>query len=83
MIEHSVLINLINHPENLPERAYCQLPTDKTQVIIVVNGETGYYKYQKYDTEKQAEDTCEYCNERFGVSNEEAEALMILSMRAR
>lgn len=71
----------IDHPETLPERAYCTLPTDKTHVIIVVNGEHGYYPYQKYSTEEDAKNTCDYCNKLFGVTEEQKEALLILSMR--
>ena len=75
------LIDLLKHPENLPERAYTTLPSDPTEVIIVVNGETGYYHYQKYTTAKLAKETCDYGNEMFGVSEEAREALTILSMR--
>ena len=47
------LTELLNNPENLPERAYTTLPSDPTEVIIVVNGDTGYYHYQKYPTALQ------------------------------
>lgn len=73
----------LNHPETMPERAYCQLPSDKTQVIVVVNGETGYYPYQKYPTADIAKETCCYCNELFGVTEEQCEALLILSMKGK
>ena len=48
------LMELFNNPESLPERAYTTLPSDPTEVIIVVNGETGYYRYQKYPTAELA-----------------------------
>lgn len=75
------LMELLEHPENLPERAYTTLPSDQTEVIIVVNGETGYYHYQKYPTAELAKGTCDHWNEMFGVSEEAREALTILSMR--
>ena len=71
----------LKHPETLPERAFTTLPSDPTEVIIVVNGETGYYHYQKYPTAELAKETCNYGNEMFGVSEEAREALTILSMR--
>ena len=74
-------MELLEHPESLPERAYTTLPSDPTEVIIVVNGETGYYHYQKYPTVELAKETCDYCNEIFEVSEEAREALAILSMR--
>lgn len=75
------LMELLEHPENLPKRAYTTLPSDPTEVIIVVNGETGYYHYQKYPTAELAKGTRDYGNEMFGVSEETREALTILSMR--
>ena len=75
------LMELLEHPEGLPERAFTTLPSDPTEVIIVVNGETGYYRYQKYPTAELAKETCDYRNEMFGVSGEAREALTILSMR--
>ena len=74
-------MEFLEHPENLPEFAYTTLPSDPTEVIIVVNGETGYYRYQKYPTAALAKETCDYTNEMFGVSEEAREALTILSMR--
>ena len=74
-------MELLKHPESLPGRAYTTLPSDPTEVIIVVNGETGYYPYQKYSTAELAKETCDYGNEMFGVSEEAREALTILSMR--
>ena len=74
-------MELLKHPENLPERAYTTLPSDPTEVVIVVNGETGYYRYQKYPTAELAKETCDYWNEMFEVSEEAREALTILSMR--
>ena len=74
-------MELFNNPESLPERAYTTLPSDPTEVIIVVNGETGYYRYQKYPTAELAKETCDYWNEIFEVSEEAREALTILSMK--
>ena len=74
-------MELLKHPENLPERAFTTLPSDPTEVIIVVNGETGYYHYQKYPAVELAKETCDYGNEIFGVSEEAREALTMLSMR--
>lgn len=74
-------MELLEHSENLPKRAYATLPCDPTEVIIIVNGETGYYRYQKYPTAELAKETCDYANEMFGVSEEAREALLILSMR--
>ena len=75
------LMELLEHPETLPEHAYTTLTSDPTEVIIVVNGETGYYRYQKYPTVELAKETRDYGNEMFGVSEEAREALTILSMR--
>ena len=75
------LMELLEHPETLPERAYTTLPIDPTEVIIVVNGETGYYRYQKYPTAELAKEKCNLANEVLGVSEEAREALTILSMR--
>ena len=75
------LMELFNNPESLPERAFTTLPSDSTEVIIVVNGETGYYRYQKYPTAELAKETCDYWNEMFEVSEEAREALTILSMK--
>ena len=75
------LMELLNNPESLPERAYTTLPSDPTEVIIVVNGETGYYRYQEYPTAELAKETCDYWNEMLKVSEEAREALTILSMR--
>lgn len=75
------LIELLNNPENLPERVYTTLPSDPNEVIIVVNGETGYYRYQRYPTAELAKGTCDYWNKIFEVSEEARKALTILSMR--
>ena len=75
------LMELLEHTENLPERAYTTLPSDPTEVIIVVNGKTGYYHYQKYPTAELAKETCDYGNKMFGVPEEAREALTMLSMR--
>ena len=80
-MKNKKLIELLNNPENLPVRAFTTLPSNPTEVIIVVNGETGYYRYQKYPTAELAKETCDYGNEMFGVSEEAREALTILSMR--
>ena len=74
-------MELLEHPETLPERAYTTLPSDPTEVIIVVNGESGYYRYQKYPTAELAKETCDYWNEMCEVSEEARKALTILSMR--
>lgn len=75
------LMELLNNPESLPERAYTTLPSDPTEVIIVVNGKTGYYHYQKYSTAELAKEKCDLANEVLGVSKEAREALTILSMK--
>ena len=75
------LMELLNNPENLPERAFTTLPSDPTEVIIVVNGKTGYYRYQKYSTAELAKETRDYGNAIFGVSEEAREALTLLSMK--
>lgn len=75
------LMELLNNPESLPKRAYTTLPSDPTEVIIVVNGETGYYHYQKYLTAELAKETCDYGNEIFEVSEEACKALTLLSMK--
>lgn len=80
-INHNELKRLLSHPEELPERGYTTLPSDPTEVIIVVKGETGYYHYQKYETEKDAELTAKFWNDQFDASPEAVEALTILSMR--
>lgn len=74
-------MELLEHPENLPRRAYATLPSDPTEVIIVVNGEPGYYHYHKCKTAELAKETCHIANVMFGVSEEAREALIILSMR--
>lgn len=72
----------IQHPETLPEMAYCTLSSDSKQVIIVKKGESGYYPFQKYPTIEDAVTTCDYCNENIAhATKEQAYALMILSMR--
>lgn len=80
-MEKQKLMELLEHPENLPTRAFTTLPSNPTEVIIVVNGEAGYYRYQKYPTAESAKETCDYGNEMFGVSEEAREALTILSMK--
>jgi len=76
------LAHCIKHPEILPERAYVQKPSEPEEVIIVVNGETGYYHYQKYPNAIMAKETCDFCNSSIAhATEEEAKALLILSMR--
>lgn len=82
-INHSEVKRLLYHQEELPARGYTTLPSDPTEVIIVVKGETGYYHYQKYETEEDAEMTARFWNEQFNASPEAVEALMILSMRSK
>lgn len=74
------VLDLINHPEKLPERAYTTLPSNPCEVIIVLKGEKGYYHYQTYPTPELAAKTAKYCNEIFKATPEETEALMALSM---
>ena len=76
------LMYALNHPDELPERAAALLPSDKTQVIILARGQTGYYPYQSYPTKEMAEETCEYMNQLYNCTKEEAEAMQILSMRS-
>lgn len=76
------LMYALNHPDELPERAAVLLPSDKTQVIILTKGDTGYYPYQSYPTKKMAEETCTYMNQLYNCTKEEAEAMQILSMRS-
>lgn len=75
------LMEFLNNPKNLSERAYATLPSDPTEVIIVVNGETGYYHYQKYPTAELAKEKCDLANEVLGVSEEACTALTLLSMK--
>lgn len=82
-INHEEVKRLLDHPDELPERGYTTLPSDPTEVIIVVKGETGYYHYQKYDTAKDAELTAKFWNAQFKASPEAVEALTILSMRSK
>lgn len=76
------LMYALNHPDELPERAAALLPSDPTQVIILAKGETGYYPYQSYPTKEMAKETCEYMNELYNCTAEQAEAMKILSMRS-
>jgi hypothetical protein len=76
------LMYALNHPDELPERAAVLLPSDKTQVIIVTKGQTGYYPYQSYPTKAMEEETCTYMNQLYNCTKEEAEAMQILSMRS-
>ena len=75
------LTELLEHPENLAPVAYATLPSNPKQLIIVTNGETGYYVCGEFDTEEQAKQVCDSRNEILGVSEEEREALVILSMK--
>ena len=72
------LMELLEHPENLPELAYTTLPSDPTEVIMIVNGKRGYYPVWKSLTPRFAKEDVDYRNEIFGVSDE---ALTILSMK--
>ena len=75
------LMELLEHPENLPELAYTTLPSDPTEVIMIVNGKRGYYPVRKSPTPRFAKEDVDYRNEIFGVSEEAREALTILSMK--
>lgn len=75
------LMELLKHPENLPERAYTTLPSDPTEVIYVMRGEYGYWDFNFYPTAEMAKECCDDLNKRHGLSEEEVEALTILSMR--
>ena len=80
-IDKNKLIELLDNPQNLPEKAFTVLPSNPKLVIIVVKGETGYYPYQEYETEEYAAGTVEYANASMEVCPEAVEALKILSMR--
>lgn len=75
------LMDLLVHPEYLAPVAYATLPGNPKQLIIVANGETGYYVCGEFDTEEQAKQVRDGRNEILGVSEEEREALVILSMK--
>lgn len=72
---------LLENPEKLPPVAYSTLPSDSKQVIVVAKGESGYYSYGEFATEEQAKQERDRRNEILCVSEEEREALTILSMR--
>ena len=75
------LMELLEHPENLPKRAYATLPSDPTVAIYVMKGECGYWPLNFYPTAEMAREHCDYLNKINGVSEEEVEALVILSMK--
>ena len=75
------LIELLEHPENLPKCCFATLPSDPTMVIAIVRGESGYYPRQNYSSTKLAKEKCDLANEVLGVSEEAREALTILSMK--
>lgn len=75
------LMELLENPENLPERAFTTLPSNPTEVIYVMKGEYGYWTLNFYPTAEMAKECCDYMNKLKGISEEEAEALTILSMK--
>lgn len=75
------LMELLEHPENLPECAYTTLPSDPTMVIAIVRGESGHYPRRSYPSAELAKEKCDLANEVLGVSEEAREALTILSMK--
>lgn len=77
------LMELLEHPENLPECAYTTLPSDPTAAIYVMKGEYGYWPLNFYPTAEMAKERCDYMNKSEGVSEEEVEALVLLSMRKK
>ena len=77
------LMDLLEHPENLPERAFTTLPSDPTEAIYVMKGEYGYWPLNFYPTAEMAKEHCDHMNKLKGVSEEEVEALTILSFKKR
>lgn len=75
------LMELLEHPENLPECVFTTLPSDPTMVIAIVRGESGYYPRRSYPSAELAKEKCDLANEVLGVSEESREALTILSMK--
>lgn len=72
---------MLENPEKLPPVAYSTLPSVPKRLIMVIKGESGYYGCGEFATEEQAKQSCDRRNEILGVSEEEREALVILSMR--
>lgn len=75
------LVELLEHPENLPKCCFATLPSDPTMVIAIVRGEPGYYPLRNYPSAEIAKKKCDIANEVLGVSEEARAALTILSMK--
>lgn len=80
-MNYNVVKNLLAHPSTLPELCYATLPSNPNSVIIVKRGERGYYPYMTCDTADDARRVVICGNNNLVVTMEEAEALLILSMR--
>jgi hypothetical protein len=80
-MKNDLIKHYLDNPEELPDRAYTTLPSDPTEVIIVVRGESGYYHYQKYPNKEMAKGTCDYFNEHYNATPEMVHALTLLSMK--
>ncbi len=64
----------------LPDNCYCVLP-GSDEIIIVVKGESGYYRTDKYGHDRaQAQAIVDECNEIGGVSKAQAAAMLAGSM---
>ena len=64
----------------LPDNCYCVLP-GSDEIIIVKNGESGYYRTDKYGHDRaQALAIVDECNEIGGVSKAQAAAMLAGSM---
>lgn len=73
--------NHLANPGALPEMCYATLPGNPRSVIIVKRGERGYWPYMVCDTADDARRVVICGNNNLVVTMEEAEALLILSMR--
>ncbi len=59
----------------LPARCYTTLNTNRKLVIIIVAGESGYYRYQEYDTPEIAKLTVDLFNSQLGVTAAQISAM--------
>ena len=73
--------NHLDNPGTLPELCYATLAGNPRSVIIVKRGERGYYPYMVCDTADDAKRVVICGNNNLCVTEEEMEALVILSMR--
>lgn len=80
-MNNAIVKNLLNHPSTLPELCYATLPSNPRAVIIIKRGERGYYPYMVCDTADDAKRVVLCGNNNLVVTEEEAQALLILSMR--